>query len=365
MPRAAGSGRYGEVFNEVAEEYDRHRPAYPDALIDQACEVGGLGPGATVLEIGCGTGQLTRSLLARGLRVTAIEPGGRLMARRAISSPTPGRWSSSSGALRRRRCRTRITRPRFRDRRFTGLIRMSVGARPPTRWLIAVPSRWSPTSDWRQLRSAGDQQALRAAMASVAPGLGADWPTYRDLDGTLGGVDERRGNVSDVWAWLVGYELARGYAADLFDDTQVAAVPTLLEHTADALNALLGTMSFWARLSPRSATLCAPRTRLSTKARPADLLQHRRLPGNGATRSAHLTAVRHLAPGRRTQAITCRHCGNWIAFPVPPPRGGRSPSPRPELRGLSGQTCAFGPARPRPEPWSRRRPRPGCSPISA
>jgi SAM-dependent methyltransferase len=44
-------------------------------------EVGGLGPGATVLEIGCGTGQLTRSLLARGLRVTAIEPGARLIAR--------------------------------------------------------------------------------------------------------------------------------------------------------------------------------------------------------------------------------------------------------------------------------------------
>src|ERR1035437_8662138 len=81
MPRAAEAGRYGEVFDEVAEEYDRHRPAYPDALIDQACEVGGLGPGATVLEIGCGTGQLTRSLLARGLRVTAIEPGERLGAR--------------------------------------------------------------------------------------------------------------------------------------------------------------------------------------------------------------------------------------------------------------------------------------------
>src|ERR1019366_7660979 len=62
--------------------------------------------------------------------------------------------------------------------------------------------------------SAGDQRALRAAMARVAPGLAADWPTYRDLDGTLGGVDERRGNVSEVWAWLGGYELARGYAAD-------------------------------------------------------------------------------------------------------------------------------------------------------
>jgi 2-polyprenyl-3-methyl-5-hydroxy-6-metoxy-1,4-benzoquinol methylase len=80
MPRAAEAGRHGEIFNEVAEEYDRHRPAYPDALIDRACEVGGLGPGATVLEIGCGTGQLTRSLLARGLRVTAIEPGERLIA---------------------------------------------------------------------------------------------------------------------------------------------------------------------------------------------------------------------------------------------------------------------------------------------
>ncbi len=78
---AAEAGRNGEVFNAVAEEYDRHRPAYPDALIDQACVLGGLGPGATVLEIGCGTGQLTRSLLARGLRVTAIEPGDRLMAR--------------------------------------------------------------------------------------------------------------------------------------------------------------------------------------------------------------------------------------------------------------------------------------------
>ena len=48
-----------------------------------------------------------------------------------------------------------------------------------------------------------------------------------------------------------GWEDARGYAADLFDDVDVATVPSLLEHTADELNALLGTMSFWARLSAR------------------------------------------------------------------------------------------------------------------
>ena len=79
MPRQADARSYGRVFDEVAEDYDRHRPTYPEVLVDRACE--GIGPGAAVLEIGCGTGQLTRSLLARGLRVTAVEPGQRLIGR--------------------------------------------------------------------------------------------------------------------------------------------------------------------------------------------------------------------------------------------------------------------------------------------
>ena len=62
---------YGKAFNEVAVEYDRNRPAYPDALVDQACKVAHIGEGDRVLEVGCGTGQLTRALLERGLRVTA------------------------------------------------------------------------------------------------------------------------------------------------------------------------------------------------------------------------------------------------------------------------------------------------------
>ncbi|MBV9415716.1 MAG: methyltransferase domain-containing protein, partial [Solirubrobacterales bacterium] len=82
MPSQADVRRsYGTVFNEVAEDYHRHRPSYPDALIDRACEAAGINAGDSVLEIGCGTGQLTRSLLARGLRVTAVEPGHRLIAR--------------------------------------------------------------------------------------------------------------------------------------------------------------------------------------------------------------------------------------------------------------------------------------------
>ena len=72
--------RYGKVFDEVAAEYDRHRPTYPDELVDQACRVTGIGSGDHVLEVGCGSGQLTRGLAARGLHVTALEPGKSLIA---------------------------------------------------------------------------------------------------------------------------------------------------------------------------------------------------------------------------------------------------------------------------------------------
>ena len=41
-------------------------------------------------------------------------------------------------------------------------------------------------------RSAGDQQALRAAIVSVAPEIAAGWPSYRDLDGVLAGGQSAR-----------------------------------------------------------------------------------------------------------------------------------------------------------------------------
>jgi hypothetical protein len=100
-------------------------------------------------------------------------------------------------------------------------------------------------------RSAEDQQALRTVLAEVAPDETVGWPTYRALDGILAGVAARRANLSEVWAWLGGYDLARPYAAPLFEDVQLTALPALHEHTGEELNGLLGTMSFWSRLSPR------------------------------------------------------------------------------------------------------------------
>ena len=65
----------GRVFNEVPELYDRVRPGYPDELFADLVTITRVDEGSSVLEVGCGTGQATRSLAALGCSVTAVEPG--------------------------------------------------------------------------------------------------------------------------------------------------------------------------------------------------------------------------------------------------------------------------------------------------
>ena len=57
-----------------AENYDRSRPRYGPATVTALVEALELGPGAPVLELGAGTGQLSRALLEGGLDLTALEP---------------------------------------------------------------------------------------------------------------------------------------------------------------------------------------------------------------------------------------------------------------------------------------------------
>ena len=65
----------GRVFNEVPELYDRVRPTYPTELFTDLVAITSLDKQSSVLEVGCGTGQATRSLAALGVSVTAVEPG--------------------------------------------------------------------------------------------------------------------------------------------------------------------------------------------------------------------------------------------------------------------------------------------------
>jgi SAM-dependent methyltransferase len=66
------------TFDAVADAYLAIRPGYPAALFDALFAV--LPPEPLVLEVGPGTGQATRDLLARGARVHAVELGPNLAA---------------------------------------------------------------------------------------------------------------------------------------------------------------------------------------------------------------------------------------------------------------------------------------------
>ncbi|HEY3734645.1 MAG TPA: class I SAM-dependent methyltransferase [Streptosporangiaceae bacterium] len=247
---AADARRYGRVFDEVAAEYDRHRPAYPDELIDQACQVAGIGRGDRVLEVGCGSGQLTRGLLARGLHVTALEPGASLiaLARQNLDG---------AGAA-------EFVNARFEDAPLARGRFQAVFSASAFHWIDPEVS-WQKVADvlapggtlalvqycgLEEPRSKHDQEAVLAALARVAPDVAADWPAYRDLDATLAGVEQRRGNVSQAWAWLSSYDIAQDYAGRLFGDVRVAVTTRLIENTPDELIAVMRTMSMYARLTP-------------------------------------------------------------------------------------------------------------------
>ncbi|HEX6723649.1 MAG TPA: class I SAM-dependent methyltransferase [Gaiella sp.] len=70
-------------FGAVADAYERARPGYPDDAVrwlagDVPCDV---------VDLGAGTGKLTRSLVALGHRVTAVEPLEKMLDRLRIAVP--------------------------------------------------------------------------------------------------------------------------------------------------------------------------------------------------------------------------------------------------------------------------------------
>jgi SAM-dependent methyltransferase len=75
MSPASGAGQ-ATVFGTVAELYDRARPGYPPQAVEFVLPPD---PGL-VLELGAGTGQLTRSLTGRGLNVIAMDPDAQMLA---------------------------------------------------------------------------------------------------------------------------------------------------------------------------------------------------------------------------------------------------------------------------------------------
>jgi SAM-dependent methyltransferase len=63
-----------ESFGSAALAYDRARPSYPPALIDDLLA----GGARTALDVGCGTGKAARLLADRGVRVLGVEVDERM-----------------------------------------------------------------------------------------------------------------------------------------------------------------------------------------------------------------------------------------------------------------------------------------------
>jgi SAM-dependent methyltransferase len=236
------------VFDQIAEEYDRWRPAYPDELVDRALEVAAIGSGDRVLEVGCGSGQLTRSLLARGLNVTAIEPGAQL---RSLAERNLG------GAGEIQFVDARFEDAELREGGFQAIFSAAAfhWVDPDAGWeraaRLLAPDGTLALIQYCALddpASSRDHEALLAAMTRVAPELAAAWPPVRDLATILAGVQERRENISEVWAWIGRTEIARPRAAEVFGEIQIATMPTVFEQTADEVNSSLRTTSPFQRL---------------------------------------------------------------------------------------------------------------------
>jgi SAM-dependent methyltransferase len=85
-------GDHARSFGAAADAYERGRPGYPAAALDWLLPAGR----PRVVDLGAGTGKLTRQLRDRGLPVLAVEPSERMLGqfRHAVPGVFPLRGSA-------------------------------------------------------------------------------------------------------------------------------------------------------------------------------------------------------------------------------------------------------------------------------
>ena len=200
MDSAEVRERYGRVFDSVADEYDRQRRSYPPELVDVALQVGGLVAGDTVLEVGRGTGLLTEQLMARGLRVQAVDPGVEMVsrARRRLGEDAPVEFEVA----------------RFEDMTPAGGPFPALFSASAWHWLDPAVSwrrAWEALAPGGRLcllqdfavadpRAARDTELLTAALKRGVTELAAGWPARRDAEAVLREARERQDDVSALWS---------------------------------------------------------------------------------------------------------------------------------------------------------------------
>jgi ubiquinone/menaquinone biosynthesis C-methylase UbiE len=244
---------FAQVFDGCATAYDQARWSYPPVLVDAAIEQGNLQPGSRVVEVGSGTGKLTELLAARGLVIDAVDPGPNMI---EVAQQRVGETD----------------RVRFHLGRFEELP-LDDGAFDAV--FSATAFHWiEPEIGWRKVarhlkpggllallthigvrdpERAEAEEAFRAVLRKHAPEIAAGLPPSRDLETVIAGVEERRGNVSAAWDWLMAdgrHGLTVDEAAAWFEDAELATMVIDLEQTADEAQAFFRTTSMYFQIAP-------------------------------------------------------------------------------------------------------------------
>ena len=77
-----------DAFGRTAREYELGRPGWPETLLDHVLSELGLSADSDVLDLGAGTGKLTRVLVSRFRHVLAVEPDDEMRA--VLEEVVPG-----------------------------------------------------------------------------------------------------------------------------------------------------------------------------------------------------------------------------------------------------------------------------------
>ncbi|MGW5384901.1 class I SAM-dependent methyltransferase [Nocardia sp. NPDC003963] len=77
------SGRAEELFAGTAWHYARYRPGYPESLFDDLIRRFRLDGTGRLLDLGCGTGQLTLPLAAHFAEAVGVDPEPEMLAEAA------------------------------------------------------------------------------------------------------------------------------------------------------------------------------------------------------------------------------------------------------------------------------------------
>lgn len=244
-PRAAAGG----VFDRIAALYDRARPGYPPEAIADLVNLCGLGGASRIVEIGCGTGQLTRNLAPTGARIVCVEPGQQLadLARKNLAG----------------RPNVEVVTTRFEDFEAPASSFDLVVSATAFHWIDPNVSYAKAAS----LLTAGGQlalltnthtrggthtddriaEAIRDLHHRLAAEVGAwQFPTaeeiaQRALDG---------GDIAAVWA-RVERKLSEAPAVDhLFEPPTVKTYPWIANYSTDTYLAMLASQSSYALMEP-------------------------------------------------------------------------------------------------------------------